>query len=244
MWPAVVGAGIAGVASLLGGGQAQKAARKESARNRAFQERMRNTQWQASIKDMEAAGINPALAYSQGPAASPSGSTAGQEDMVTPAVSSAMQARRLGAELQVIQANASKVRNEALSASHKERMDRHVVNYMVNTQGGDGTPGSGWQPLKNKLDAEIEGMINRARREGMTADMLGPMSEVARTFLPLVSSLSQASARGFSMADYKLWDKLKFEGRRGLRRYTAPGRAAGRAYAWPVTQGIKWMKGR
>jgi len=132
----VLGAAIAGGASLLGGfmanrqrsGQSQKdrdfqsqqAQRSmdfsgaEAGKQRQFQERMRNTEWQAGVTDMEAAGVNPALAYSQGGASSPmgasgtgaagSGSTARQEDVVSPAVSSAMQYRRLNEELKNMKA--------------------------------------------------------------------------------------------------------------------------------------------
>lgn len=65
---------------------------------------------------MEAAGINPALAYGQGGASSPSGSLAQQEDVLSPSVSSAQQARRVEKELKLLDAQ---IRDVDASATQK-----------------------------------------------------------------------------------------------------------------------------
>lgn len=49
---------------------------EEAQKDRDFQERMRDTAYQAAMSDMKKAGLNPILAYTQGGAASPSGSAA------------------------------------------------------------------------------------------------------------------------------------------------------------------------
>lgn len=60
------------VGDLLGGMLGARENRKTSQRQMEFQERMRDTQYQAAAKDLEAAGLNRVLALGS-PAASPSG---------------------------------------------------------------------------------------------------------------------------------------------------------------------------
>lgn len=109
----------AGLGSLVAGGlnylgqRQTNAANREMAREQmGFQERMSNTAWQRTVQDMEAAGINPMLAVSQGGASSPGGAFGQAQNEVSGAVSSAMDARRMFAEIQNMQEQNKKLKAE------------------------------------------------------------------------------------------------------------------------------------
>jgi len=92
--PAVV-AGL----EYAGGVQANAANRRMSREQMAFQERMSSTSYQRAVKDLEAAGLNPLLAYTQGGSSSPQGSSAQQSNVLGRTVSSARDSARSVAEL-------------------------------------------------------------------------------------------------------------------------------------------------
>lgn len=104
---------------------------QQAGKQMRFQERMRNTSWQAGIADMEAAGVNPALAYSQGGASAPmgasgSGAQAQIDDVVTSGVSSAMQAKRMGADLKLLKAQERSVDEDAY-LKQQQRYTAHAL---------------------------------------------------------------------------------------------------------------------
>lgn len=106
----------------------------------AFSERMRDTAWQAGVRDMRMAGLNPMLAFSQGPASSPGGTSAGGqaarvEDVIGPAVSSAQHARRMQADLRSIDAGIARTKAEEDSVRQGIReSEARVANLGLESQ--------------------------------------------------------------------------------------------------------------
>lgn len=91
------------IASLISGGltaigqERTNAAQASLARDQMdFQERMSSTAYQRATKDMQAAGLNPMLAYQQGGSSTPGGAMATLTNSLGAGVSTAQQSYQLG----------------------------------------------------------------------------------------------------------------------------------------------------
>lgn len=121
---AIAGAGAA--LDFLGGSKANKANAEQAQLNRDFQERMSNTQYQRGVADMRAAGLNPALAYQQGGASAPTGSS-------TPPMQNVLHGPSNAVNLLQMQATQAQIENTQMD-TWKKQTEGQALQYVTGSE--------------------------------------------------------------------------------------------------------------
>ena len=140
MIPALIAAG----ASIYSAQQRNKEAKKASATQMAFQERMSNTAYQRTMSDMREAGLNPILASKVGGASTPAGSTYNPENIAVNA-----------ANVQNVRAQTDKLKAETDLLRERETTDSGllgILQYLENL--GDGQKSPKIQSLINQIKTQ------------------------------------------------------------------------------------------
>ncbi len=199
---------VAGLFGKKGQKDANKANREEAQRNRDFQREMSSTSWQRGVKDMEMAGLNPALAYGEGGASSPSGSVAAkQESEALPGISSAIQMAAHRKQMQLIddQALAHRMSAQASSATAERTRAETSVMYGGPRRPGGAREGGYYQQIQdayirvqNALGEQHELALpylrNSARAENLIGGPAAYIDRALKTGTPIAGGLAGAAA--------------------------------------------------
>lgn len=224
--PAIIGAAIPAIGSLIGGlfgshsqSHANRTNREIAREQMAFQERMSNSAYQRAVADLRKAGLNPALAYQQGGATSPAGASAHMEPEVSAAAGADI-GQRIGgmaaAQLQLVKAQTAATTAAGLAstgeARHKNALAADVEfglpmsaarHNLVNQQLSEST---------RQLAAHAENLMQDTESKRFDVEQLKPMETELKRWLALaeqariprdqaISSLAQMLARRVSRGD-------------------------------------------
>lgn len=126
--PALIAAGVSGGLAAFGQERTNAQNAQLAREQMGFQEQMSNTSYQRAVADMQAAGLNPMLAYMQGGASTPGGQTAVMQNALGAGATSATQGYQTALNAALNVAEIKLKGEQAGAAGSQEDLNRANMN--------------------------------------------------------------------------------------------------------------------
>jgi len=156
----ITGGLAGGLLSYFGTRETNKANAQQAQIQQGFQEEMSNTAYQRAVADMQAAGLNPMLAYSQGGASTPVGAKAEMQNALGAAATSAQAGYKIGTEAKnqtaLTEADIQLKREQAAAAGSQEDLNRANMNLSLVKAANESEQLPGHKLFVNEVASQIK----------------------------------------------------------------------------------------